>query len=91
MYRGDPRPELDDAWKSLLHGKALSLALNLLPTKDLDFTEQLEGYNTRVPASVWVQEATPNHTLVEFADDSGDHYAVLAVLHELHCLVSGPI
>ena len=65
-FRGDPRPELDDAWRGLLH-----------------------GYNTRVPPSVWVPAATPNHTLVELTDGSGDHYAVPAVLHELHCLVSG--
>ena len=47
----------------------------------------ITGYNIRVPASVWVPDATPNHTLVELTDGSGDHYAVLAVLHELHCLV----
>ena len=26
-FRGDPRPELDDAWKSLIHGKLLPLLL----------------------------------------------------------------
>lgn len=44
------------------------------------------GYNLRVPASTPVMHATPNNTLVELTDGSGDHYATLAVLHELHCL-----
>jgi hypothetical protein len=48
---------------------------------------QTTGYNIRVPPSVWVPDATPNHTLVELPDDSGDHYAVIAAIHELHCLV----
>jgi len=63
VFRGNPRPELEKAWKGMIH-----------------------GYNIRVPPSVWLPDATPNHTLVEIPDGSGDHYAVLAVLHDLHCL-----
>ena len=81
VFRGDPRPELDDAWMGLIHGalKPGCIMENVLT--------RASGYNTRVPAWVPLKEATPNHTLVELNDGSGDHYAVLAVLHELHCLV----
>ncbi|RDW81842.1 hypothetical protein BP6252_02954 [Coleophoma cylindrospora] len=63
VFRGEPRPELNNAWKQLLH-----------------------GYDTRVPTSVWVPDATENRTLVDIGDGSGDRYATLAVLHELHCI-----
>ena len=81
-FRGDPRPELNEAWKNMIHGK-----LSAKRTSHRKVFLNSSGYNTRVPASVWMPDASPNHPLVELADGSGDHYAVLAVLHELHCLV----
>jgi len=59
---------------------------NPRPELDAAWLGMVQGYNIRVPPSVWIPDATPNHTLVELPDESGDHYAVVAAIHDLHCL-----
>ncbi len=87
-FRGEPRPELDQAWMGLLKGAMRIVMLYAVDALSCWYEYYATGYNTRVPAPGWQGPSQPNRSLVELNDGSGDLMATPYYLHEIHCLVS---
>ncbi|KAK4095611.1 hypothetical protein Purlil1_407 [Purpureocillium lilacinum] len=77
IYTGEPRPEVDEAWRDLLQCKtlfAIKVHDEVLTTTD---------NNIRV-SDAWVHRWGREHEAVKLPD--GGYLGMLSVFHELHCI-----
>ena len=81
LYRGEPRPELGQAWQKLLRGIShLTVYFRLLIW--------VQGFNTRIPSPGWQTPSQQDRNVTHLSDGSNDIMGVPIVLHNIHCLVS---
>jgi hypothetical protein len=83
IYTGEPRPELDQAWRDLLQCECSSSTYLIAP---LGLCSNVVADNNIRVSEDWVKRQGREHEAVHLPDRG--YLGMLSVFHELHCIAS---